>query len=164
MNDSTCGVATCSQKIFDYAKTLKLKTHNSNLLDSGYRKWNNGHAEILMDVGQVGPDYILGHAHADTFNFEFLYKRRPIIVDPGISTYEKNSRRQLERSTESHNTIRIDGKDSSEVWGGFRVARRAKIISFKERENKIIATHDGYKRIGAIHTHNFNKVRSKINY
>ena len=108
-----------------------------------------------MDIGPIGPDYIPGHAHADTFNFEFLYKKRPIIVDIGISTYEKNSRRQTERSTEYHNTIRIDEKDSSEVWGGFRVGRRAKITSYNEEKNKITATHDGYKRMGALHSRSF---------
>ena len=69
----------------------------------------------------------------------------------------KNSRRQLERTTESHNTIRINGLDSSEVWGGFRVARRAKIIALSESEDTIEATHDGYKRIGAYHTRRFKK-------
>ena len=113
--------------------------------------------ELFMDIGKIGPDYIPGHAHADTFNFELYYKGNPIIVDTGISTYEKNSRRQLERSTESHNTIRIDETDSSEVWGGFRVARRAKIIAFKESENTVEATHNGYKRLGAYHSRSFNK-------
>ena len=115
-----------------------------------------------MDVGQIGPDYIPAHAHADTFSFEFVYKGRPIIVDPGISTYERNSRRQLEKSTESHNTIRLDGKNSSEVWSGFRVARRAKIISFVAEKNKIVATHDGYKKSGAIHTRSFSKLNQKL--
>lgn len=162
VNDSALGIAPCSEEIFDYAKMLKLKHHNSTLSDSGYRKWNDNQVEILMDIGQIGPDYIPGHAHADTFNFEFLYKKRPIIVDTAISTYEKNSKRQLERSTESHNTIRIDGKNSSDVWGGFRVGRRAKIISFKEEKNKIVATHDGYKRIGALHTRSFNRLGQKL--
>jgi len=162
VSDSSYGIAVCSKKIFDYANNLKLIIHNSKLSDSGYRKWNEGHSEILMDIGQIGPDYIPGHAHADTFNFEFLYKGRPIIIDTGISTYEKNSRRALERSTESHNTIRIDGKDSSEVWGGFRVARRAKIISFKECKDKIKATHDGYKKMGVLHTRTFNRSKGKF--
>ena len=142
VNDSAYGIALCSKEIFDYSKILKLKSHNSALSDSGYRRWNEGHAEMLMDIGQIGPDYI--------------------IVDTGISTYEKNSRRQLERSTESHNTIRLDGKNSSEVWSGFRVAHRAKIISLKEEKNKIMATHDGYKSIGAFHTRSFSKLDQKL--
>ena len=161
-NDSTYDIALSSKEIFNYAKILNLKVNNSPLSDSGYRSWNKGAAEILIDIGQIGPDYIPGHAHADTFNFEFLYNGRPIVVDKGISTYEKNSVRQLERSTESHNTIRLDGKDSSEVWGGFRVARRAQVIYIKEEKNKIIATHDGYKRIGAFHTRTFSMMNQKL--
>ena len=42
------------------------------------------------------------------------------------------------------------------------MAHRAKIISFKEEKNKIVATHDGYKRIGAFHTRSFTKLDQKI--
>ena len=162
VSDSTYGIAAFSKDIFDYANNLKLKIYDSKLSDSGYRKWHEGHSEILMDIGQIGPDYIPSHGHADTFNFEFIFKGQPIIIDTGISTYEKNSKRELERSTESHNTIRIDEKDSSEVWAGFRVARRAKIISLKEEKNKIKATHDGYKKLGVLHTRTFNRTKNKF--
>jgi hypothetical protein len=157
VNDAAYSIALSSEQIFNYAKNLKLKTQNLKLSDSGYRKWVLNEMELFMDVGNIGPDYIPGHAHADTFNFELYVKGRPIIVDTGISTYEKNSRRQFERSTEAHNTIRIDGMDSSEVWGGFRVARRAKVIYLKESENTIEATHNGYKKIGSYHTRSFSK-------
>ena len=167
VNDTAYGIASSSIKIFEYAKNLKLnicqaehvEAQNLKLSDSGYRKWELYNMELFMDIGKIGPDYIPGHAHADTFNFELYYKGNPIIVDTGISTYEKNSRRQLERSTEAHNTIRIDGMDSSEVWGGFRVAKRAKIISLHESEDTIEATHDGYKNIGAYHTRSFSKAK-----
>jgi len=162
VNDTAIGIASSSVEIFEYAKKLKIKSQSLKLSDSGYRKWTINKMELFMDVGQIGPDYIPGHAHADTFNFELYYKGKPIIVDTGISTYEKNARRQLERSTESHNTIRIDQKDSSEVWAGFRVARRAKIISLKESEDTIEATHDGYKRIGAYHTRTFKKTERSL--
>ena len=157
VSDSAFAITFSSEQIFNYAKNLKLKTQNLKLSDSGYRKWELYNMELFMDIGKIGPDYIPGHAHADTFNFELYYKGSPIIVDTGISTYEKNSKRHLERSTESHNTIRIDETDSSEVWGGFRVARRAKIIDLKESENTVEATHDGYKRLGAYHSRSFNK-------
>lgn len=37
----------------------------------------------------IGPDYIPGHAHADTFNYELRIDGVPFIVDTGISTYNK---------------------------------------------------------------------------
>ncbi len=161
-NDSTFGVVESPEKIFKYARNLNIRWDKSNLSSSGYRRWNKNNIEISMDLSNVSASYIAGHSHADTFNFEFHYKKKPIIIDVGVSTYEKNSTRNLERSTQSHNTISIDGKNSSEVWGGFRLARRAKVVFLKEEINKIIASHDGYKRIGALHTRVFRILNNKF--
>jgi uncharacterized heparinase superfamily protein len=49
----------------------------------------------------------------------------------------------------------IEDKEQSEVWGGFRVANRAKIIDLKETADTITTAHDGYRSIGAIHTRTF---------
>ena len=155
LNDSTNKIAPTTKELNDYAFTLELKTQKSELFSSGYRKIKNEHYECIVDVGNIGPDYIPGHAHSDTFNFELYVRDKPLIVDTGISTYETNQRRTLERSTHSHNTVMIDNKNQSEVWGGFRVARRAKIIQLKENDTIIEATHNGYKRIGALHTRKF---------
>ena len=155
LNDSSNNIAPTTKELNEYASILELKTKKSELNDSGYRKIKNERYEMIMDIGNIGPDYIPGHAHSDTFNFELYIEEKPFIVDTGLSTYETNARRTLERSTASHNTVEIDGTDQSEVWGGFRVARRAKIIHPKESENYIEATHNGYKRIGALHTRQF---------
>lgn len=155
LNDSSNNIAPTTKELNEYAFTLKVKTKKLELNDSGYRKIKNERYEMIMDVGNIGPDYIPGHAHSDTFNFELYIEEKPFIVDTGLSTYETNTRRTLERSTASHNTVEIDGTDQSEVWGGFRVARRAKIIHLKEAKNYIEATHNGYKRIGAFHTRKF---------
>jgi len=155
LNDSANKIAPTTKELNDYALNLTLNAERLTLNSSGYRKIKNERYEIIMDVGNIGPDYIPGHAHSDTFNFELYIDGKPFIVDTGLSTYETNERRILERSTASHNTIEIDGENQSEVWGGFRVARRAKIISLKESENYIEATHNGYKRIGALHTRKF---------
>lgn len=163
VNDSTYGVSVSMKDLFSYCDALKLIPLRTKLSDSGYRKWAYDKIELLIDVGQIGPDYIPGHAHADTFNFELQYNGAPIIVDTGISTYEKNALRQLERSTESHNTIRVNGINSSDVWGGFRVGRRAKIVYLKESENSIEATHNGYNRIKLRHTRSFSKNNNSIN-
>ena len=41
---------------------------------------------------------------------------------------KKMTKDKLERSTSSHNTITIGDYEQTQVWGGFRVAKRAKIV------------------------------------
>lgn len=147
VNDCAYGIAPTSNKLFDYAKDLGLKWQKSELSDSGYRMFNKAGFEIFMDVGNVGPDYQPGHAHSDTFNFELYLDGKPIIVDTGTSTYEKNELRQRERGTASHNTVKVANKEQTEVWGGFRVAKRAKIITVEESDNFLAASHNGYGHI-----------------
>jgi len=66
------------------------------------------------------------------------------VVDTGISTYNKTARRQMERSTIAHNTVSVDGKNSSEVWGGFRVGRRCHTKIIVDSMHQIEAYHNGY--------------------
>ena len=166
LNDSANGIAPTTKQLNEYANNLnsKFKIQNSKLKNSGYRKVAQSRYECILDIGPIGPDYIPGHAHADTFNFELrttqhstLNTQRsmkvPFIVDTGLSTYETNPRRTEERSTRAHNTVEINGVSSSEVWGGFRVADRAYVTVEKESDREIVASHDGYlKKFGIIHT------------
>jgi hypothetical protein len=167
-NDSANKIAPTTKELNDYAGALEINNYYQQLTagyqlsDSGYRKIKNEKYEMVIDIGNIGPDYIPGHAHSDTFNFELYIYNKPYIIDTGLSTYETGPRRALERSTFSHNTIEIDGIDQSEVWGGFRVARRAKVIKAKENINYIEAVHNGYKRIGALHTRKFITSEQKI--
>ncbi|MEM9259951.1 MAG: heparinase II/III-family protein, partial [Bacteroidota bacterium] len=71
-------------------------------------------------------------------------KGQPLIVDTGISTYEKNARRRRERSTAAHNTVSICAKNSSDVWGGFRVGKRARTQVLSKDDHKLVAKHNGY--------------------
>jgi uncharacterized heparinase superfamily protein len=162
LNDSANKIAPATSELNAYALRLKLKARSVKLGPSGYRKVTNNHYEMVMDVGNIGPDYIPGHAHSDTFNFELYIDNQPVIVDTGLSTYEANERRQLERSTRSHNTVVVDGDDQTQVWGGFRVAKRAKVIELKESKNSIEATHDGYKDKGILHTRKFITEKYRI--
>ena len=79
----------------------------------------------LLDVAPVGPDYLPGHAHADTLSFELSLFGQRVLVNSGTSQYEAGPERSRQRGTAAHNTVIVDGHDSSEVWAGFRVARRA---------------------------------------
>jgi hypothetical protein len=127
------------------------KTRNPKLKESGYRRYNGTNYECILDIGPIGPTYQPGHAHADTFNFVLNVNNKPCIIDYGISTYEANKQRLIERSTSAHNTVTIKDQNSSEVWSSFRVARRANISLLNENEEMISARHDGYRKNGSYH-------------
>ena len=108
--------------------------------------WN-----LVLDAGDVGPEEQAGHAHADSLSFELAVDGVRLLVDPGTSTYETGPLRALQRGTSSHNTLCVDGADSSEVWGAFRTARRARTTLREARadgaEVVVQAQHDGYERL-----------------
>jgi len=161
-NDSTENIAPAPQALLEYAKRLGLRSNKVPMKESGYRKCVTDCYELVIDAGNIGPDYIPGHAHSDTANFELHIDQHPVVTDTGISTYEANERRILERSTKAHNTVVIDGLDQSEVWSSFRVARRAKVTDRKESKDYICVRHDGYSRIGAIHSREFYCTEKEI--
>jgi uncharacterized heparinase superfamily protein len=94
--------------------------------DSGVVVWHGDPWSVFFDVGQIGPDYQPGHAHADSLTIEASFGGQRLLIDPGCHSYDLNARRQYDRATSSHNTVCIDGTDSSEVWHIFRVGRRAR--------------------------------------
>lgn len=161
VNDSSFGIAPSTKELLNYGKKLGLFAKDINLSDSGYRMIKNKKYELFIDVGQVGASYQPAHVHSDTFNFVLYVNNLPIFVDTGVSTYEKNQIRRKERSTASHNTVEIKSTEQTQVWGGFRVAKRAEIIDLKETDF-IEATHDGYKNLGINHTRKFRTKTSEI--
>lgn len=162
-NDSANKIAPNSKELFDYANKLSINYEPSTINQSGYRKVKKENYECIVDVADVGASYIPGHAHADTFNFELYIGNKPFIVDTGLSTYNIGELRDKERSTKAHNTVEVNEQNSSEVWGGFRVANRAKIIELVENIDHIQATHDGYKKkFGVLHTREWKLEEDKI--
>jgi hypothetical protein len=158
LNDSAPSIAPSTKQLNQYAIALNLITGEdivrkgkANFSESGYRCFKNSIYECILDIGQIGPTYQPGHAHADTFNFVLNVYNVPVIVDTGISTYNHGVTRLQERETAAHNTVTVLGKNSSEVWSSFRVARRANVEILEDQEDTIIAQHDGYKRLGTIH-------------
>lgn len=151
-NDAAPGIAQSPQYLSDYAEALGLLAMSDYFpSDSGYRLLRVGTINIRANVGSVAPSYQPGHAHADTLSFEMYRLGRPVIVDTGTSTYQTDNRRNVERSTQSHNTISINHSDSSEVWGGFRVGRRAAVKRYNDSISDLRAEHDGFMRFGVKH-------------
>ena len=122
------------------------------LPDTGYFGYRDGGDSLIVDCGPVGPDYQPGHAHCDTLSYELHVAGVPIVVDSGTFDYEPGAFRHYLRSTAGHNTVRIDGKEQSEIWGAFRVARRARPIGATLgawTDGRLVFTggHDGYSRL-----------------
>jgi hypothetical protein len=128
---------------------ISMKEYQDNT--SGYFKLEKNELLVFADYGSIGPDYQPGHSHADTFSFVLFINGEPVIVDPGISTYEKGRIRDYERSTKAHNTILYSNENSSEVWNAFRVGRRAKVFNLITTENSVSAWHNGYRHLGVRH-------------
>ena len=165
-NDSADGIAPGKEKIESYAHKLGFKVshldiYSAQIIDnanSGYVCATADGNKLIFDASPVGPDYIPGHAHADTLSFELSIGAQRVFVNSGTSEYGLSPKRLAQRKTASHNTVEVDGKDSSQVWSGFRVANRAEIIS-KHTELKndhsieLLAAHNGYKSLfgGCIH-------------
>lgn len=162
-NDAAFGVAPAPIELESYAERLGLSRLREPLEscahfgDSGYIRVRRGKAVALLDVAPIGPDYQPGHAHADTLSFELSLFGQRVLVNSGTSHYGLGPERLRQRGTAAHNTVTIDGKDSSEVWGGFRVARRASPFGLRLWDDgktlRILCAHDGYKRLSGKPVH-----------
>lgn len=162
-NDAAIGIASSPEGLDAYALQLKFPKLSAlgegvvHLDRSGYLRVQYGPALALLDVAKVGPDYLPAHGHADTLSFELSLFGQRILVNTGTSHYGTDEGRLRERGTTAHNTVVVDRQNSSEVWSGFRVARRAypSLRVIQEHDNRITveASHDGYMRLpgGNIH-------------
>lgn len=157
MNDAAFGIAPVAVVLERYARQLGCDAVTEApavalLPATGYARLTRGPAVLLADVGEIGPDYLPGHAHADTLGFELSLYGQRLIVDSGTSRYDASPERLRQRATAAHNTVEIDRADSSEVWSSFRVARRARPLDVSLEvdatgEVRLSASHDGYRRL-----------------
>lgn len=158
-NDAAFSIAPSPSELRAYGSRLAIASSGGAALQySGYGRYESGPAALLVDAAPVGPDEQPGHAHADSLSFELSVFGARFVVNTGTSTYEPSEERKRERSTAAHNTVELEGENSSEVWGTFRVARRARILNAEcnQRGDTIFvrASHDGYTRLttSAVHS------------
>lgn len=170
-NDAAFGIAPESNEIISYANKVGIQNYTEteteteslrykNLKESGYITVSSPIYKAVLDVGRIGPKYIPGHAHADTLSFELSVDCLRVFVNSGTSEYGSEPERLRQRKTESHNTVQVAGLDSSEVWSGFRVARKAlpskPNINATSSHISVNCSHFGYKRLSSRTIHNRN--------
>jgi uncharacterized heparinase superfamily protein len=105
---------------------------------------------LIFDAGKTCPDYLPAHAHADALSYELSVANQRIVVDSGVYEYAAGGWRDYFRSTRAHNTVEINHENQSEVWGSFRVGRRAHPgpVFWQADESSVLVQgeHDGYCR------------------
>lgn len=155
-NDAAFGLAPRLSELKSYAERLGVRLPNAvtgamviQFANSGYVRMQTHDAVALLDVAPIGPDYLPGHAHADTLSFELSIFNQRVVVNGGTSRYGLGPDRVRERGTAAHSTVEVAGANSSEVWGGFRVARRAYPFDLEVQSNSgyVACSHNGYTRL-----------------
>lgn len=156
-NDSAFGISATFEQTREYARLLKIphsemgmQSHHC-LESSGYSRISFPNHITLFDHARVGPDYLPGHAHADSLSIEWSVGAQRVLVNSGTSLYGSSPERIKQRKTFNHNSVVVNGEDSSEVWSGFRVARRAycDLLHAEANEQSVTlkACHNGYMRL-----------------
>ncbi len=155
-NDTALGMTATATALRVYADRLDLAPTVAPdpftwLRHSGYARLEAGDAVLICDMARIGPDYLPGHAHADTLSFELSIHGRRLFVNSGTSEYGLGAERLRQRGTAAHNSVIVAGRDSSDVWSGFRVGLRARPIGATAgRAGDMLhaeCSHDGYRRL-----------------
>jgi uncharacterized heparinase superfamily protein len=162
-NDAAFGVSPEAAQLRAYAARLNFaiqppeRAGMHRLMPSGYIAADLPPFYLVCDVAPIGPDHLPAHAHADTLSFEMSFKGRRVFVNSGTSEYGLSTERLRQRGTAAHNTLVLDDEDSSEMWAGFRVARRARARLLEAQATastiSIAGEHDGYRRLRGRNMH-----------
>jgi hypothetical protein len=118
------------------------------LPDAGFFGDRRGEDYLIVDCGAVAPDYLIGHGHGDILSFDWSLAGHRIIVDQGTYQNAAGQRRDVSRSTASHNTVTIDGQEQCDFYGAHRCGRRARaeLLDWQPLPDGFILTgsHDGF--------------------
>jgi uncharacterized heparinase superfamily protein len=116
---------------------------------------------MTIDAGEVGMRGLGGHGHADVLSFDLWAAGAGVLVDSGTYTYSADpAARQALRSTAAHNTLRVDGQDSSRLgsdswlWLIENDAHPGRVGFTSDTEHdEFVGEHDGYTRLPQPVTH-----------
>ncbi|MCI9132630.1 MAG: hypothetical protein HFI31_00370 [Lachnospiraceae bacterium] len=139
-NVSKDKTALCNavEKICDFVERRGLIFENS-----GYYSWVSDDTAILFDCGDLGPSYMGGHGHCSCLSFEMSVGGKILFTNSGTGMYQ-GKRRAFFRSTPAHNTMMIDDREQSELWGEHRVGRRIHGIRGAVKEDMLVGKFQSY--------------------
>ena len=168
-------IAPSKHDLINYTNKLELETINPSLKfkyfkSSGFVYYKKEDIYLIANIGKIVANYQPGHAHAGTFSFELSLFKERFIVNSGISTYENNSIRALERNTFSIQlfvSITKILQKSGLVLGlleDLEIFRKKVIHNDKSDTLNISASHDGYRHLKGkpIHTRDWFLKENKL--
>ncbi|HYR89159.1 MAG TPA: alginate lyase family protein [Terriglobia bacterium] len=111
---------------------------------------------VHVSAASVGMRGFGSHSHADILSFEYWAHGQAWLVDPGTYIYTPDPQaRNLFRSTESHNTVRIDGEDINPFHPDrlFQISDQSHVIVHEWTSfaglDRLALEHTGYLRLEA---------------
>ena len=142
----------------DYTSWISL----GNYEEGGYYISKSRKDYFCADFGEVGFAGRGGHGHNDTFSFVLMFDKIPVVVDPGSPCYSGDlEKHKRYRSTEFHNTLRIDRKEMARILGRWRISNEAqpKNVSYIDENSykTVSGVHHGYRRLPdpSVHSRTF---------
>lgn len=122
------------------------------LAASGYYAVCDGSDGLIVDCGELGPAYQAGHGHADALAYEYVLDGVRVVADAGVFGYDDDARRRYARSAAAHSTVVVDDAEPCELWGAFRVGRRAHPIGASIAPDglhgaRFSGAHDGFRTL-----------------
>jgi uncharacterized heparinase superfamily protein len=110
------------------------------LKDSGYFVRRHKNNYFALSCKEPFPPYQPGHTHCDLGSFELSINGQRCVVDTGCGSYQNLQIRQHCRSSSSHNISLIEHSEQSDLWGSFRIGKRAKIEKLHFDSEKSLLT------------------------
>jgi hypothetical protein len=128
-----------------------------------------GETFLVFDHAPLGFGSIAAHGHADALGVWVSVAGQPLLIEAGTYLYHAQPEwRQRLRATRAHNTLAVEGLDSSVPSGPFNWRRdlRANCEIVRLRSDRLYlieAQHDGFEsRLGTRHVRRVERVEEGI--
>ena len=136
----------------------------ANAPHAGYQRLECGETVVLMDAGKPPQMAVSQEAHAGCLSFEMSWKRHRLIANCGLPAMNRETWRQVARTTAAHSTATLNDRSSCHLAGvafrrllaGTPIVSGPHRIRAERSESSdgivLIASHDGYAReFGIVH-------------
>jgi hypothetical protein len=119
--------------------------------ESGLAVLRASDAYVFVDAAPFSDYEFPHHGHADALSFVVCVGSEQLLVDPGGYGYYDDEFRRFFRSTAAHNTISLDDRDQSQLFGvlGYGRLANARIEEVRHFEDVdcVLGSHDGYRPV-----------------